>query len=152
MMAEDPKPPRALADESEDRDRWAVPLGLTPDQRLDWEQARTLSELSRAAQYNARRTEALEKLVESVVKPIVDEAAAWAVTKRRIAEVLWDSGVGPVKTGPTLVAVLVIVGLSIAAQQCGVDPIKLSQEGRGWWDGECVPALEAPVRPSGLTP
>ncbi len=122
----------------EEKDSWAVPPGLTPEQRLDWEQARTIDTFARAVRHLERRLEALEKLFESVVKPIVEEATAWAATRRRVLDAMWDSGFGPVKTGPTLIFIVVIVALSIGARQCGVDPIKLSQEGRGWWHGDCV--------------
>lgn len=125
-----------LSDEA--KDSWAVPPGLTPEQRLDWEQARTIDTIARAVRHFERRLEAIEKLFESVVKPIVEEATAWAATRRTVLDAIWNSGFGPVKTGPTLIFIVAIVIISVGAKQCGVDPIRLSQEGRGWWNGECV--------------
>lgn len=138
-------------DETEDDRAWSPPATLSTDQRIDWEQARQYAKNATAVRHLGRRTEALEKLFESVVKPIVDEDVAWTTLKRQIADTLWNSGVGPVKTGPSLVALIVVVGLAIVAQQCGVDPIELSKELRGWKNGECVveenPASPAPSIP-----
>lgn len=125
-----------LSDEG--KDSWTVPPGLTPEQRLDWEQARAIDTFARAVRHLERRLEAIEKLIESVVKPVIEESVAWAATRRSVLEAMWNSGLGPVKTGPTMVFIAVVVVISVGARQCGVDPIKLSQEGRGWWHGDCV--------------
>lgn len=131
-----------MPDDSEDEDVWSPPATLSDDQRVDWEQAKQYARNATAVRHLGRRTEALERLFESVVKPIVDESTAWTTLKRQILDTLWNSGIGPVKTGPSIVALMVIVGLAIVAQQCGVDPIELSKELRGWKNGECadVPA------------
>ena len=131
-----------MSDESEDDTVWKPPATLSPEQLVDWEQTHQYAENARAVRHLGRRTEAMEKLIESVVKPVVDEATAWTATKRRITETLWDSGVGPIKTGPTVVALAIVVGLSIVLQQCGIDPLEFSHELRSWKNGECVPAEE----------
>lgn len=131
--------------EQED-DRWAAPSTLTDDQKIDWEQARALDKLASALRSVVVRLQALEDLLESMVKPLVAEHVAWASTKRRVLEVLWDSGIGPVRTGPTSVAVFLLVILAVLAQQFGVDPIALSREGRSWVNGECV-SLQPPADP-----
>lgn len=132
-----------MADDSEDENLWKPPANLTADQLVDWRQAHQYAENARAVRHLGRRTEALEKLVESIVKPVVEESNAWTATKRQISETLWHSGVGPIKTGPTVVGLTVIVGLAVLAQQCGVDPIDLSQELRSWKNGECVESVES---------
>lgn len=131
----------------EERDAWAIPPGLTPDQKLDWEQAKSQNQMARAIRHFERRLSSAERLIETTVKPIVEEEVKWSQTKRNITETVWDSGLGPVKTGPTLVLLAVIVVVAIVARQCGVDPILLSREGRSWWNGECVGAEEASVIP-----
>ncbi len=131
---------------------WNPPSNLSVDQRVDWEQARAVAENARAIRHLGRRTEAIEKIFDSVVKPIVEESAAWTATKRQITDTLWNSGFGPVKTGPSVTALIVIVALAVVAQQCGVDPIELSQELRSWKNGECVeqqPPAPNPQSPVG---
>lgn len=123
--------------DSEEVDRWAVPPGLTPEQQIDWEQARTLDSMARSVRKVSRRLEALEKLVDTVVRPVLEASAAWTKGKHTIADALWNSGIGSFKTGPALVTLFVIVILSAMAQQCGVDINDLSKEGRMWWNGEC---------------
>ncbi len=130
-------------DTTEDDDLWKPPAGLSADQLIDWEQTHQYANNARAIRHVGRRMEALERLMEAVIRPVVDESTAWTTLKRQIADTLWNSGFGPVKTGPSLVAIVVIVGLAVVAQQCGVDPIELSRELRGWKDGECVPAPAA---------
>lgn len=129
----------------EEKDAWAIPPGLTPDQKLDWEQAKSQNQMARAIRHFERRLSSAERLIETTVKPIVEEAVKWSQTKRTITEAVWDSGFGPVKTGPTLVLIAVVVVVAIVARQCGVDPILLSREGRSWWNGECVVVEEAPA-------